>query len=591
MNNKSLEKNKKWLIIMIGVCIFLLAGVKKTQADEKKLPSDIEYSELNEKIEEYFSEHEKTAAGFAYSVFDNQGNIAMGYLGYADKENSVLVDKETVFEWGSGSKMLVWVSVMQLAEQGKIDLDADIKEYLPEGFLSNLSYDIPVTMIHLMNHTAGFQDEPADMSILEDGYLSTLSEAISAHKPVQIYKPGTASAYSNWSTSLAAYIVERQTGMQFTDYVHNNIFAPLGMEKCAFSSNLSDNQWVKDRRDELHCYDSNGNYIENSKYYCPLYPAGGCVSTFEEYEKFAKAMLGRSELLMKDETWEQFFTPSDYFGETDMAKNCHGLWYVYFKVPTVGHIGKTSGCSSYILLDMENQIGAALICNQGSETVLTEEMMSLIFGDYKTSEYYAGDKLPEGIFRCAKTVDEGPFRFTSLMGGLSKDLSKEYWTLTAGEEQNILEIGYMDYVEISPFRVFIEYVLLFLYAICMIILIIMLPVRLVGMIIKKTSGKETDKYALRFWSVAATALIVAVPVLNLMMLQSTAMPSTSYVWISQVICGIMVALAVLIVYGLIKNIRTKLPFKWKVYNFFAIVASVISVVNILYWDLYMFWKI
>lgn len=73
-------------------------------------------------------------AGMAYAVFNGEQEIASGYYGYADKENNIEVDKDTVFEWGSASKLMVWVSVMQLVEQGKISLEADIQEYLPSMF-------------------------------------------------------------------------------------------------------------------------------------------------------------------------------------------------------------------------------------------------------------------------------------------------------------------------------------------------------------------------------------------------------------------------------------------------------------------------
>ena len=85
--------------------------------------------------------------------------MSSGYYGYADKENNIKVDKDTVFEWGSASKLMVWVSVMQLVEQEKISLEADIQEYLPSDVLKNLNYDADITMLHLMNHSAGFQED------------------------------------------------------------------------------------------------------------------------------------------------------------------------------------------------------------------------------------------------------------------------------------------------------------------------------------------------------------------------------------------------------------------------------------------------
>ena len=68
------------------------------------------------------------------SVFHGDNTVYTGYYGYADREAGIAVDRNTVFEWGSAAKSLVWISVMQLWEQGKVDLDAGIREYLPAYF-------------------------------------------------------------------------------------------------------------------------------------------------------------------------------------------------------------------------------------------------------------------------------------------------------------------------------------------------------------------------------------------------------------------------------------------------------------------------
>ena len=95
--------------------------------------------------------------GAAVSVVkDGRLFFAKGY-GYADLENGIPVDPEqTVFRIGSVGKLFTWTAVMQLAEQGKLDLDADINAYL--DFRIPDTYPQPVTLKHLMTHTAGFED-------------------------------------------------------------------------------------------------------------------------------------------------------------------------------------------------------------------------------------------------------------------------------------------------------------------------------------------------------------------------------------------------------------------------------------------------
>ena len=119
--------------------------------------------DLAASLDAFIAEHESTTAGLAVSIFTADETLYETYTGFADVENRLSIAQDTVFEWGSTTKLLVWVSVMQLWEKGLIDLSADIRTYLPDSFLTNLRYETPVTMLHLMNHRAGFQEQIADL--------------------------------------------------------------------------------------------------------------------------------------------------------------------------------------------------------------------------------------------------------------------------------------------------------------------------------------------------------------------------------------------------------------------------------------------
>ena len=106
-------KKSNFLIVLISLTIFW-TNIGTVYAKEQTLPSGISAWELKETINQYVEDNEKTTAGMAYAVFNREGELASGYYGYADKENNIKVDKDTVFEWGSASKLMVWVSVMQL---------------------------------------------------------------------------------------------------------------------------------------------------------------------------------------------------------------------------------------------------------------------------------------------------------------------------------------------------------------------------------------------------------------------------------------------------------------------------------------------
>lgn len=340
-------------IIMVTIVSIMLQQTE-VYAAEQILPSGMENVHLEEKIDAYVEEHRDTTTGMATAVFDSTDELLKKYYGYVDVENQIAVTQDSVFEWGLTTKLLVWVSVMQLYKQVKIELDADICSYLPEGFLTKLSYDTPVTMLNLMNHNVGFQEGYVDLMVTDADYISSLGEALRKHEPAQIYGPGTVTAYSNWGVALAGLIVEQVRGKSFGKYVHENIFEPLQMEHSTIFMDLSDNEWVQQKRKELQCYTTEGDLIPNCFYYITLYPAGMCTSTLDDFEKFAAALLREDTTLLKQtKTWETLFSPSAYYGESGIPLNCHGFWMVPFGVKTVGHGGNTLGLWSAAVAVMQ----------------------------------------------------------------------------------------------------------------------------------------------------------------------------------------------------------------------------------------------
>lgn len=576
-------------ILFAFLMVFQSVGVSAAQ---QALPSGVEADQLEAKIDSFVQEHESTTAGMAVAVFDTSDELLKNYYGYVDKEKGIPVEADSVFEWGSTTKLLVWVSVMQLYEQGKLNLDEDVRTYLPEGFLTNLSYDTPVTMLNLMNHNAGFQEVYADLFAKDLSDISGLGDALKKHEPEQIYEPGTVTAYSNWGVALAGFIVEQISGMSFSEYVHQNIFEPLGMEHSALYMDLSDNTWVQEKRQELQCYMPTGELIPDCFYYITLYPAGMCTSTLEDFETFARALLDEDcALFQKKETREELFAPTSYFGQTDVAMNCHGFWMVPFGVQTIGHGGNTAGCSSYLLLDTTDGIGAVVMTNQAAESTYNTEMMELIFGKYERSKYISGNEVPTGIYRPARTVRKGPFKFLSMSYSIGEVDESQLWA--ADESAGLRKIvhSYGDYVEVPTAVFLLEMGLFLLWIAAVLFSFVSLLVRLILVIVRKLRKKEPAKNLLGKWSTAAGLLqILALILLSAVIICVSAYVRwNTYVWIFVLFGILAIVMASMSVYGIVKNRGTQLKKRQKVFNYFTVGFMVVTVVNILYWNLFMFW--
>ena len=177
--------------------------------------------------------HDADIAGAVVAVVkDGRVLFTKGY-GYADVAAKQPVSADgTLFRIASISKLFTWTAVMQLVEQGRLDLDGDVNRYL--DFQIPATYAQPVTMRHLMTHTAGFQVTFPDYSTWPGTRVWPLKEFLIRFLPRRIFPAGTTPAYSNYGAALAGYVVERISRQSFDEYVAEHIFKPLGMLRTTF---------------------------------------------------------------------------------------------------------------------------------------------------------------------------------------------------------------------------------------------------------------------------------------------------------------------------------------------------------------------
>lgn len=228
-------------VFLLNAFLFSLISPSLVTAVET-LPSGLPVTSLATEIETFVADHQATTAGVNIAVFTVDDVLYRNAFGHADRDRSRPLSTDDVMEWGSITKLLTWVSVMQLEEAGKIDLDTDVRDYLPVDFTIGLKYKQPVTLSNLMNHQGGFGDKIMGTIVMvtPDYPAYTLPEALLRYEPEQLYQPGQISAYSNWGAALAAYTVEMISGIPFADYVHQNIFKPLNMNDTGLLPDLSD---------------------------------------------------------------------------------------------------------------------------------------------------------------------------------------------------------------------------------------------------------------------------------------------------------------------------------------------------------------
>lgn len=215
--------------VLLSVAAPVAAGEEMSVLlNQAEGPTDA--GEMEVFMDEMFTRHmeEYHIAGAAVAVVkDGQLFFAKGY-GYADVENNIPVDAATtIFRTGSVGKVLTWTAVMQLVEQGKLDLDADINTYL--DFQIPDTYPQPITLRHLMTHTSGIEDRWLNSVVTDSSELVSEREWLVDNFPGRVRPPGEAAGYSNYNAMLGGYIVARVSGEPYEEYVQKHIFDPLGM--------------------------------------------------------------------------------------------------------------------------------------------------------------------------------------------------------------------------------------------------------------------------------------------------------------------------------------------------------------------------
>lgn len=453
---------KKVIACVLSLVFIIIACAVPAYAEEEQVettPSRISLSKLEETIDSYAASYEEYTAAVSVVVIKDGEAIVNKAYGLADIEKQLKADTSTVFEWASVSKLLVYTSVMQLVEQGKLDLETNISEYLPEGFFKKLKYDDSITLMNLMHHNAGWEDQTAaEVFYYSEKETLELGETLRKHEPKQIYKPNSIVGYSNYGVGLAAYIVELQSGQPFYEYVNQHIFKPLDMKDTTIHPTGQDHPHVVHRRNEIEAYTKNLKRIPENRVYVTFYPAGAAMGTAEDLGKFLAALMPVDDsnvLFAKRDTLDEMLSTSLYYDGTSIPRFAHGFVEMEYWVPTLMHEGNLKGFSSKIVFDPESKFGIVVMTNQSAEEIYNYGLISKIFGNstYVNSVTSEGG----GYFQSARRAAA---RFSNLFTALDikkytkAELSNLYNVVEHnGVVENISVTPYIDYLPVSSLKV------------------------------------------------------------------------------------------------------------------------------------------
>lgn len=310
-------------------------------------------------------------SGVSIALVDDQRVVYANGFGFADKKRRVPAARDTVYRCGSISKLFTACAAMQLAEQGRLNLDQPVTNFLPSfRIVSPFADAPPITLRHLMCHRAGMVRESPVGSYFDPTAPTAAQTVASLADCVLPHPPNKVTKYSNSGVTVVGETVAAVAGVPFEEYQQQHLLGPLGM---------SSSGWRLDKRLKarlakgcLPVADGKGGFreIETPHFELGTVPAGNLYTTCEDLARlvsclFAKGKTGGRQLL-RPETLDEMFTV-----QLTGATNGFGLGFAigdHRGRKTVSHSGAVYGFTSSLVALPAEKLGVIVLCNDDVAT-------------------------------------------------------------------------------------------------------------------------------------------------------------------------------------------------------------------------------
>jgi len=407
--------NRRNFLLVITVIAFLSTATWAQVPDKQKVVAGAERA-----FEKVTKAYVAPGPGCAAAVSLNGETVFEKAFGLAEMEHNVPNTPQTIFESGSVAKQFTAAALVLLQQEGKLSIDDPVRKYIPEL----PDYGSPLTIRHLLNHTAGLRDWGTVMSLTGAGrgdrvINMDLAFDVITHQRALDFTPGSEYSYSNSGYNLAAIIIERVSKQKFPAFIEERLFKPLGMTN---SSWRDDYQRVVPGRAQAYSRQGNGPWRLNMPF-MNVYGNGGMLTTVGDWMKW-NAMLDSQSL----------GAPLVAALETrgvlnDGRKIAYALGLVvdtYKGLKDVSHGGATAGYQTFLARYPDNKVSVGVMCNGTSPSAggIAANITDEIFGPYPETAKTEPAKVSEdelkrfvGIWRSEKT--HAPARF-NIENGVSR---------------------------------------------------------------------------------------------------------------------------------------------------------------------------
>jgi CubicO group peptidase (beta-lactamase class C family)/D-alanyl-D-alanine dipeptidase len=358
-------------ILVLG----LLLGLPDRSLAQAKVVPAKSYASAVQALERFIAHEvaDKELPALSITLVDDQTIVWAKGFGFADPKSKIPATANTVYRVGSVSKLFTDIAIMQLVEQGKLDLDAPVDRYLPE-FKPKNSSGKPITLRQLMSHRSGLVREPP-VGHYFDPTNPTLAQTVQSLNTTElVYPPETRTKYSNAGIAMVGYVLEKMQGEPFAPYLKRAVLDPLGLKSSGFELRPA----LKKELAAATMWTYHGRNFEAPTFPLGMAPAGSMYATVTDLGGFLSVLFvggrGPHGQVLKPETLEKMWTPQftkpgekGDFGIGFHLTERDGRRYV-------GHSGAIYGFATELTALPGEKLGVAVIATKDCANAVTKRI-------------------------------------------------------------------------------------------------------------------------------------------------------------------------------------------------------------------------
>lgn len=354
-------------------------------------PKAEDFSDEIRRIEQFVEAQMKRDGSVGVSIgFSKDGFVWTKGFGYADLENKTPAKADSSYRMASVTKAFTAAGVLKLVEEGKVDLDAEVQEYVP--YFPKKAH--PVTVRQLLGHLGGISHY---RNYLVEGRIrepKSTRESIAIFEDFDLVaEPGSRYNYSSYGFNLLGAVIEGASGKSYGEFMTEQVWKPLGMD----ATRMDDPLDIIPNR--VRGYQSLGGRLKNSEYVdvSSRFAGGGTRSTVADMLAFADGL--RQEKLLKPETVNEMWTAQTTTGGRDIGygygwgtNTANGRF-------VVGHGGAQQETRTYVLTVPHKRFSAAVAINYepADSAAYVQQVFEIVLGEPWSIRYYAPDPKEHAI--------------------------------------------------------------------------------------------------------------------------------------------------------------------------------------------------